>query len=168
MSLVNIILQELIAGLPDMRQFARLMIRLIIAMSLGAVVGAQRERTGKAAGLRTHMLVAMGAALSVLAPVEFGMDSDGVSRVIQGILTGIGFIGGGAILKLRDEQDIQGLTTAAGIWMTAAIGVAVGLGRLGLAVVSMAFTWITLSTMSKVEHRITERLATKSEVLKKK
>jgi putative Mg2+ transporter-C (MgtC) family protein len=161
MSLIDIFLQELITGIPDKGQFARLIIRLVVAMLLGAVVGVQRERIGKAAGLRTHILVALGAALCVLAPVEFGMNSDGLSRVIQGLVTGIGFIGAGAILKRQDEHEIQGLTTAAGIWMTAAIGVTVGLGRLGLATVSMVLTWITLSTISRVEHRIAERLVPK-------
>src|SRR6266498_2504644 len=91
---MDIILEELTAGLPDARQFARLVIRL---------------------------LVAMGAALFVLAPAETGMTSTDVSRVIQGLATGIGFIGAGAILKLSVEREIRGLTTAAGLWMTAAM-----------------------------------------------
>ena len=120
-------------------------------MILGALVGAQRESIGKPAGLRTHMLVAMGAALFVLAPLEAGMELDGISRVIQGIVTGIGFIGAGAILKLQEKREIEGLTTAAGIWMTAAIGIAAGLGRWGLALVSTVLTWITLSVIGKIE-----------------
>jgi putative Mg2+ transporter-C (MgtC) family protein len=159
MNIIEIIFEELMAGLPDREQLTRAIVRLTMAMLMGTVIGAQREHTGKAAGLRTHMLVAMGAALCVVAPVEFGLNPDGLSRVIQGLLTGIGFIGAGAILKGQDEREIQGLTTAAGIWMTAAIGVAVGLGRLGLALVSMVFTWITLSTISRVERRIIEKPA---------
>jgi putative Mg2+ transporter-C (MgtC) family protein len=73
------------------------------------------------------------------------MSLDGLSRVIQGIITGIGFLGAGSILKLNEERDIQGLTTAAGIWMTAAIGVAVGLGSLGVAALSTLFTLIILT-----------------------
>ena len=99
---MDIILEELTAGLPDTRQLARIGIRLLVAMLLGAVVGIQREQTGKPAGVRTHMLVSLGAALFVLAPVEAGMTSDDLSRVIQGLATGIGFIGGGAILKLSE------------------------------------------------------------------
>jgi putative Mg2+ transporter-C (MgtC) family protein len=148
---MEIILEEFLAGLPDLRQTASLAIRMVIAMILGAVIGAQREATGKPAGLRTHMLVAMGGALFVLAPVQSGMDLDGVSRVIQGIVTGIGFIGGGAILKLQEQRAIEGLTTAAGIWITAAVGIAAGLGRWGLAVVSTILTWITLSLIGKIE-----------------
>ncbi|SRR6266508_616207 len=151
---MDIILEELTAGLPDARQFARLVIRLLVAMLLGGIVGFQREHTGKPAGLRTHMLVAMGAALFVLAPAETGMTSTDVSRVIQGLATGIGFIGAGAILKLSVEREIRGLTTAAGLWMTAAMGVAVGLGRIGMALLSALLTWFVLAVVGKVEHRI--------------
>jgi putative Mg2+ transporter-C (MgtC) family protein len=76
--MMNWILEELAEGLPDARQLASLTIRLVIAMFLGAVIGFQRERLSKPAGLRTHMLVALGAALLVIAPIEFGMDSDGL------------------------------------------------------------------------------------------
>src|SRR5919106_1849756 len=95
--------EELIAGFPDIRQLVRVIIRLLVAMILGAIVGAQREHTGKPAGLKTHILVAMGGALFILAPLEFGMSEDGLSRVIQGLVTGIGFLGAGAILKLSEE-----------------------------------------------------------------
>ena len=148
---MDIILEEMFSGLPDLRQMVSLVSRLLTAMILGALVGAQRESIGKPAGLRTHMLVAMGSALFVLAPLEAGMELDGISRVIQGIVTGIGFIGAGAILKLQEKREIEGLTTAAGIWMTAAIGIAAGLGRWGLALVSTVLTWITLSVIGKIE-----------------
>jgi putative Mg2+ transporter-C (MgtC) family protein len=134
-----------------------LVTRLLTAMMLGALVGAQRESSGKPAGLRTHMLVAMGGALFVLAPLEAGMELNGISRVIQGIVTGIGFIGAGAILKLQDKREIEGLTTAAGIWMTAAVGIAAGLGRLGLALVSTVLTWITLALIGKIETWMNEK-----------
>jgi putative Mg2+ transporter-C (MgtC) family protein len=148
---MDIVLEELLAGMPDTRQLVRIIVRLLAAMLLGAVIGFQRERTGKPAGLRTHMLVSLGAALFVLAPLEGGMGSDGLSRVIQGLATGIGFIGGGAILKLHEQREIEGLTTAAGIWMTAAVGVAVGLGRLPLALMSVILTLIILTVFSKFE-----------------
>jgi putative Mg2+ transporter-C (MgtC) family protein len=165
---VDVFLEELIGGLPDARQIARVVIRLLAAMLLGAVIGIQREQTGKPAGRRTHMLVALGAALFVLAPVEVGMTSADLSRVIQGLATGIGFIGGGAILKLSEERDIRGLTTAAGIWMTAAVGVAVGLGRLGLALLSVALTWVTLAVVGKIEYGISARQAAKAEEAEKR
>jgi putative Mg2+ transporter-C (MgtC) family protein len=148
---MDMILEELVSGLPDPRQMASLVTRMVIAMILGAAIGAQRESSGKPAGLRTHMLVAIGGALFVLGPVQSGMDLDGVSRVIQGIVTGIGFIGGGAILKLQEQRAIEGLTTAAGIWITAAVGIAAGLGRWGLAVVSTILAWVTLSLVGRIE-----------------
>jgi putative Mg2+ transporter-C (MgtC) family protein len=150
--MVDSLLAELTSGLPDIKQSVSLLTRLTIAMICGAVIGAQREAIGKPAGLRTHMLVAMGGALFVLAPLNVGMELDGISRVIQGIVTGIGFLGAGAILKLAEKRVIEGLTTAAGIWMTAAVGIAAGLGRLGLALVSTILTWMTLSLIGKIEN----------------
>ena len=142
---MDLILDELFAGFGDAAQMARGVIRLLVAGLLGAVVGLQRERTGKAAGLRTHMLVSAGAAIFVLAPLQSGMGDDALSRVIQGLTTGIGFIGGGAILKLSHQQQVQGLTTAAGIWMTAGVGVAAGLGRHGTALAGALLTWVILA-----------------------
>jgi len=155
-------LKELTDGLPAAAQIARIVIRLIAAALLGAVVGIQRERAGKPAGLRTHMLVALGAALFVIASLESGMSSSDLSRVIQGLATGIGFIGGGAILKLTEEREITGLTTAAGIWLTAAVGVAVGLGRWGLAALSVILTWIILAIVGQIEYRNEKREAARA------
>jgi putative Mg2+ transporter-C (MgtC) family protein len=148
---VDIFWEELASGLPDSRQLVRVIIRLIAATLLGAVVGIQREKAGKPAGLRTHMLVCLGTAVLVLACSGVGMSLDGLSRVIQGIVTGIGFVGAGSILKLNEERDIQGLTTAAGVWMTAAIGVAVGLGSLGVALLSTVFTLIILALAGRLD-----------------
>ena len=108
------------------------------------------------------MLVALGAAVFIIASGEFGMNADSISRVIQGLVTGIGFLGAGAILKLYDKRAVEGLTTAAGIWMTAALGVAVGLGRFGLALVATLLAWMTLSLVRQMEH-ILNRGARKSE-----
>ena len=108
------------------------------------------------------MLVALGAAVFVIASGEFGMNPDSISRVIQGLVTGIGFLGAGAILKLYDKRAVEGLTTAAGIWMTAALGVSVGLGRFGLALVATLLAWMTLSLVRQMEH-ILNRGARKSE-----
>ena len=141
---MNIFWEELTSGIPDARQFVHVMIRLIAATLLGAVVGFERKQAGKPAGSRTHMLVSLGSAVLVLACSAVGMSMEGLSRVIQGIATGIGFVGAGSILKLSEERNIQGLTTAAGIWMTAAIGVAVRLGSLGVALLSTFFTLIIL------------------------
>lgn len=156
--MTDIIWEELFGGMPDKRQIVRIIVRLLAAMVLGAAVGIQRERTHKPAGLRTHMLVSLGAALFVLAPLESGMSVDGISRVIQGLATGIGFIGGGAILKLQEQRQIEGLTSAAAIWMTAAVGVAAGLGRLPLALLSIILTLGILTILGKIEAKIESRI----------
>jgi|RhiMetdeSRZDD1v2_1073273.scaffolds.fasta_scaffold1238240_2 putative Mg2+ transporter-C (MgtC) family protein len=149
---MNVVWDELAAGFPHVEAMIRLSVRLIVAMIFGAVIGIQRERAGKPAGLRTHMMVALGAAVFVIASGEFGMNPDSISRVIQGLVTGIGFLGAGAILKLYEKRAVEGLTTAAGIWMTAALGVAVGLGRFGLALVATLLAWMTLSLVRQLEH----------------
>jgi putative Mg2+ transporter-C (MgtC) family protein len=156
---MDIFWEELSAGMPDQRQLIQVIIRLIAATLLGAIIGIQRERVGKPAGLRTHILVTLGTTVFVLACSKFGMTSEGLSRVIQGIITGIGFIGAGSILKLSEERNIQGLTTAAGIWMTAAIGVAIGLGALGLAIMSTILTLIILALAGRLEFRINRQQA---------
>jgi putative Mg2+ transporter-C (MgtC) family protein len=154
---MDIFWEELTSGLPNARQLVHVIIRLVAATLLGAVVGIQRERAGKPAGLRTHILVTLGTTVFILACSGVGMSSDGLSRVIQGIITGIGFLGAGSILKLNEERDIQGLTTAAGVWMTAAIGVAVGLGSLGVALLSTLFTLIILALAGPYERRAKKR-----------
>src|SRR5258707_8167254 len=107
LSPMSFIVEELVAGIPDPRELVSLTIRLLFAIVLGAVVGIQREQSHKPAGLRTHMLVSLGAALFVIAVVESGMDNDGVSRVLQGLVTGIGFLGVGAILKLQQQREVE-------------------------------------------------------------
>ena len=151
---MEVLWDELTSGIPSWEQFARVLIRLLFSAALGAVVGIQREHSGKAAGLRTHMLVALGSTLFVLVPLETGMPLADTSRVVQGIATGIGFIGAGAILKIAGDREVLGITTAAGIWMTAAAGVAVGTGRLGIAAISIAFTWIILAIVGRIEYRV--------------
>ncbi len=96
---MDIFWEELTFGLPDTRQLIHVIIRLVAAALLGAVIGINREKIGKAAGLRTHILVTLGTTVFVLAGSGYGMSSDGLSRVIQGIVTGIGFIGAGSILN---------------------------------------------------------------------
>jgi len=129
------------SDLPDAGQATRVMLRLLLAALLGGLLGIEREQKGKAAGVRTHMLVAMGAALFVLVSQQSGMLSADLSRVVQGVVAGIGFLGAGTILKGHvkghsDEEQVKGLTTAAGIWLTAAIGVAAGMGREATAALS--------------------------------
>ncbi|TFY99129.1 MgtC/SapB family protein [Ramlibacter humi] len=125
-----------------------------MAALLGGLLGLERELSHKAAGLRTHMLVALGSAMFVVAAVEAGLDSDGMSRVVQGLLAGIGFLCAGSILKGSEKGHIYGLTTAAGMWMTAAIGVAAGLGREVLAVLSTLLTLGIISALKPIERRL--------------
>ena len=117
------------SDLGDARQATQVLVRLLVAAVLGGLLGLQRERQGKAAGIRTHMLVAASSALVVVVSLQSGMEDDGLSRVLQGLLAGVGFVCAGAILKLEREEQVHGLTTAAGVWMTSAIGIAAGLGR---------------------------------------
>lgn len=150
---MDLLWQELTNGMPDLRNFATVLIRLIAATVLGGIVGIQREKAGKPAGFRTHIIVGLGTALIVVACSRGGMDNDGLSRVIQGIVTGIGFIGTGSILKVERERDIRGLTTAAGLWLTAAVGVAAGLGTIGIAIIGTVLGLLVLAVEGAVESR---------------
>ena len=133
------------SDVPDLAQATRIVVRLTLAALLGGLLGLERENKGKAAGVRTHMLVAMGAALFVLIPQQAGILPADLSRVIQGVVAGIGFLCAGSILKSEDEDRVRGLTTAAGMWLTAAIGMAAGLGREATAVISTALALAVLT-----------------------
>ena len=113
-------------------------LRFLLAVALGAGIGYQRERAGKAAGVRTHILVSSGAALFTLVSI-YGFDGAvDISRVAAGVVVGIGFIGAGVILRGQREKEVAGLTTAATIWMTAAIGLAAGAGMYLVSVIATA------------------------------
>lgn len=148
---------EILRTMPDAHDIVRISARLLTAMLIGASIGLQRELTHHSAGLRTHMLVALGSAILVVSAAEAGMAPTDVSRIIQGIVTGIGFLGAGAILKLTTEKEIRGLTTAAGIWMTAAEGAAAGLGRIGTALIGLVFTLFVLIVLRRFEKRLGRR-----------
>jgi putative Mg2+ transporter-C (MgtC) family protein len=139
------------ADIPDVAELTRILTRLTLAIVLGGLIGFEREAAGKAAGLRTHMLVALGSALFVLVPLMAGMEVADMSRVLQGVASGIGFLGAGAIIKLNSEENIQGLTTAASIWTVAAIGVACGLGRESTAVVGTVFGLVILQVLYRLK-----------------
>ena len=146
--------QELVGGFPDNIEMARIAVRLLFAIILGGILGFQRAEAGKAAGMRTHMLVTLGAAIVVLLPHLTGMSSADLSRIIQGTLTGIGFIGGGVILKMSEQHQIVGITTAASIWLTVTIGIATGTGRLGLALVGTMLAFIILTAFGWLERQM--------------
>jgi putative Mg2+ transporter-C (MgtC) family protein len=119
-------------------------LQLALAAFLGSVVGLERERRQHEAGLRTHMMVAMGACLfTSLSIAAFGPGDPG--RVASQILPGMGFLGAGSIIKYG--RDIQGLTTAASMWFTAAMGMAVGTGAWFLALCGVLLAWFVLSVM---------------------
>lgn len=149
--------QEVSRVVPNGQQMVRVGLRLFAALIVGTVIGFQREVSRKPAGLRTHLLVALGSALLVIAAENAGINSNGVARVIQGLVTGIGFLGGGTILKLTREHEIRGLTTAAGIWLTAAASIAVGLGDFGDAFIGVLFAIIVLTVVGKFEGRLADR-----------
>lgn len=151
---MNLFIEELTSGLPDVREALRVILRLLFAAFIGGVIGYERERARKPAGLRTHMLVSVGAAICVIVPVQLNFDSADLSRIIQGLVTGIGFLGGGAILKSKEEGNIEGLTTAAGIWLTAGLGIAVGLGGIGIGLICVLLGWLILTALVSLEQRV--------------
>lgn len=143
--------KELLLAWPDWHYLLRVLLRLSVAAVLGGLIGLERTRVGKSAGVRTHMLVALGAALFTVVPLEAGMRTADFSRVIQGLVTGVGFLGGGVILKLSEEQQVRGLTTAAGIWATAAAGMAAGAGWFWPAACGTLLAWVILECLRGLE-----------------
>jgi len=142
----NTVLSEF-SDVPDAEQVTRITLRLLVAATLGGLLGYEREQQGKSAGVRTHMMVAMGAALFVLIPQQAGASSADLSRVLQGLIAGVGFLGTGAIIMGNREVETRGLTTAASLWVTAAIGVAAGMGRESTAVLSTLIALLILSVV---------------------
>ena len=132
-------------GFPDFMVGVAVFSKLVLAVILGALLGYEREKAHKTAGLRTHILVCLGAVIFTLACMTRA-DSTAVdlAQVIKGIAAGIGFLGAGAILKEKDG-GVKGLTTAASIWIAAALGLAIGAGSIWMAIVGAVFTWIVLS-----------------------
>ncbi len=128
--------------------------RLALAVGMGAAIGMDRELSEKAAGLRTNMLVALGSALFVLAPIQSGLfeqEPSALGRVIQGAITGVGFIGAGSILQ---KNRVQGLTSAAAVWISSSLGIAVGLGQWQLGLIGAALALMILRLMKVLEHEM--------------
>lgn len=131
--------------------------KLVLSMCLGALVGYERKRKGQTAGVRTFSLIAMGATLamilSIYVPQEYlGLKNGDPGRIAAQVVTGIGFLGAGAIIQMKGS--VRGLTTAAGIWMVAAIGMAVGVGMYLISVVATLLILFILVQLEKFEHRI--------------
>lgn len=143
------------------------MMRLVMATLVGSLIGLNRDLHGKPAGLRTHALVALGSALIVMvceelpgAGIGTGV-SDAQSRAIQGLLTGIGFLGGGVILRSVDEKRVHGLTTAAAIWVAALFGAATGAGAYPLVMTGFALLALILLFGGTIERTVNRRLRPK-------
>jgi putative Mg2+ transporter-C (MgtC) family protein len=134
--------------------------RLGVAALLGGALGFEREWKGHWAGLRTHMMVSIGCAILVVSALDVaGAQREAVTRVIQGIASGIGFLGAGTILKLDKKQEIKGLTTASSIWLAAALGTTAGLGQYALAVAAAVISLFVLGVLGPVEKFFERRQA---------
>jgi len=131
--------------------------RLLLAIGLGAAIGWDREYDNKPAGLRTNMLVSLGAALFILVPLQSGLaqqDTNTIARSLDGIITGVGFVGAGSILR---EQRVRGLTSAAAIWISAAVGVAAGIGLWPLSLMGTLLAIVILRILKWLERRLSPR-----------
>lgn len=148
---LSVMLQQEFADLDNTQQMLRAGLRLFTAALLGGLLGFEREAKGKAAGLRTHMLVTLGAAMFVMPLQMENAEHDALSRVVQGIAAGIGFLCAGTILKGDRCSQIQGLTTSASLWFATAIGITVGLGHVGTAVLGVLFALIILHALPFLE-----------------
>jgi putative Mg2+ transporter-C (MgtC) family protein len=135
--------------------FLEAVIRLLAAAAVGGAIGANRELTRKPAGLRTHSLVALGSALVVVTAIQLNSTSpgDATSRVIQGVIAGIGFLGGGVILH-AEGRTVKGLTTAATIWVAAAAGIACGVGQWLVAAVAVVIALVILTVGQGAENAL--------------
>jgi putative Mg2+ transporter-C (MgtC) family protein len=151
--------------MTDLSHLAELTLRMGLATAIGGAIGLNRDMHGKPAGLRMLGLVALGAALATISVSGFstsGLPTDAVSRVIQGVLAGVGFLGAGVIM--RDETgNVHRLNTAASVWVTAAIGVVCGLGEYAIAVIAAALVLILLTVGAEVDHRYFGKLEKKQD-----
>jgi putative Mg2+ transporter-C (MgtC) family protein len=135
-----------------------ILVRLLVATLIGCVLGLNREIHGKPAGMRTHGLVSLGAALISLVAIELAtngrqVDGSAVLRVVQGVMAGIGFLGGGVILRDDSHQSVHGLTTAASVWVVASLGIACGAGQWFTALTALCLTLAVLIFLGRVEKR---------------
>ncbi len=154
---MNILWEELTAGLTNRDQLLRVLVRLFVAILCGGLIGLQKVRATKPSGLRTHTMVCLGTTVVLLSCLFAGISLEGASRAIQGIVIGIGFVGAGSILKSSEEHLIHGLTASVRLWTTAAIGIAIGLGQVGIALIATILIILLLRTISALEGRMGRR-----------
>jgi putative Mg2+ transporter-C (MgtC) family protein len=140
-----------------MELFLEDLLRLSVALLLGCLLGAERQLAGQAAGLRTHVLVSLGAAIFTLAGLAAtgAEDESDVSRVVQGVAAGVGFIGAGAIMRSGQDATVRGLTTAGSIWVAAALGTAAGLGQWALTAAAGCIAMVVLIVLKPVSRWLT-------------
>src|SRR5689334_13022128 len=138
---------------PD--DWRTLLFRLVLALVAGGLIGWDRQVTGKPAGLRTHMLVALGAALFLLVPMAAGASPDALSRAVQGVAVGVGFLGAGEIVhrSVHGSEDAlpKNLSSAAALWVTAGLGIGAAYGLWQLLAIATALTLLTLTVLKKIE-----------------
>lgn len=154
---------QIVVGYIEPSDWLNLIFRLGLSIVVGGLIGFERQWTGsnRSAGVRTHMVISLGATLFVLLPLQMPVDyssANALSRTIQGIATGVGFIGAGLILQQFQRGKVKGLTSAATIWATAGLGTAVGCGFWQMTVVGTAAMLIILSGLKQVKKPIAVRL----------
>jgi len=133
---------------------ATVALRLLVALVVGAAIGIEREEHHKTAGLRTHVLITVSSAAFAMLGLELDPDHHGsASRVIQGAIAGVGFLGAGAILRIREAHEVRGLTTASGIWIATASGLAIGIGHWFLGVSTALLTLAVIVGLGWFERR---------------
>lgn len=152
--------------------WASLIFRLTLALLVGCLIGLNRQQGGRPAGIRTFMLVSMGAALFVMIPLQVEGDSpyaatNALSRTIQGVATGVGFLGAGMILHQTHQElgklEVKGLTTAATIWVAAGLGAAIGCGLWQMSLIGAIWTLVTLSGVKKIQKSVFSRFKNSKE-----
>lgn len=148
-------------GFMDWEFGIKVIVRIFLAVLIGAVIGGERERHGRAAGMRTHILVSLGAAItsliSIYTNLEFGLQND-MLRLSAQVVSGIGFLGAGMIILKKDNM-ITGLTTAAGVWTTGILGIAVGCGFYLGAILGTGLFLVTTTLLTKFEKRKKKKYA---------
>lgn len=134
-------------------------VRLGLAVTCGSIIGLNRYLYRKDAGMRTNALVALGAAMATIVVMDaHDSDSQALSRVLQGLLTGVGFIGAGVIMREASGKHVRGLTTAASIWISAIVGIAMGAGDYSVGVIGLAFALLALVVGKPIEKALTRWL----------
>ena len=167
MDFLNDLLSELMVALDSTEvTLENSAFRLVLSMILGMMVGMERKRKGQVAGVRTFALISMGACmamlLSIYVPQEYlGLKNGDPGRIAAQVVTGVGFLGGGAMIHMRGS--VRGLTTAAGIWMVATIGMSIGVGMYAVAIIGTLLILLTLIALEVWEHR--RRIGQESRVI---